>query len=209
VTKESRIRRSRIAGVPRLKGVRRRGAKGGGTKKAGAIDATAEGNLASETGPAETGMRIGSGSNGESLPMSDERSRLAHWAEVSIRIRDLRESMLGGDVQFADPAWDLMLDLYVATAQGRMIAVGDACVGARVPPTTALRWIDHLEKLDVVRRSIDPDDRRRTLIRLTDTQLSAMDLFFRSMLDLLPQPSTPRSWGGESWYLSSSNPKGR
>lgn len=119
-------------------------------------------------------------------PISAERRLFLDWAEAAIRIRDARERILGGQGQFADPAWDLLLDLYVATVQGRPLAVGDACIGARVPQTTALRWLDHLEKLGAVRRSADPRDRRRTLVSLTEAQMSAMDLFFRAVVDTVP-----------------------
>lgn len=135
--------------------------------------------------------------------VDSERASFVKAAQAIIRMRDLRDRMLGGQGQFADPAWDLLLDLYVATVEDRPLAVGDACVGARVPQTTALRWIDQLERMGKIKRSADPADRRRTLVSLTDTQLSVMDRFFRSLGDVL-SPA-----GGESANFSSSNPSGR
>ena len=134
--------------------------------------------------------------------VDNERASFVKAAQAIIRIRDLRDRLLGGQGQFADPAWDLLLDLYVATVEERPLAVGDACVGARVPQTTALRWIDQLERMGKVRRSADPSDRRRTLVSLTDAQVSAMDRFFRSLGDVMPH-------GGDNANFSSSNPNGR
>jgi hypothetical protein len=42
---------------------------------------------------------------------------------------------------FADPAWDILLDLAAARIDGRMVAVSSLCIAAAVPATTALRWI--------------------------------------------------------------------
>lgn len=135
--------------------------------------------------------------------VDSERAAYVRAAQAIIRVRDLRDRMIGGHGQFADPAWDLLLDLYVATVEDRPLAVGDACVGARVPQTTALRWIDQLERLGKVKRTADPSDRRRTLVSLTDTQLSLMDRFFRSAADAVG------SVGGDNANFSSSNPNGR
>ena len=45
-----------------------------------------------------------------------------------------------GEGLFADPAWDIMLDLFAARIEGKDITVSSAGIAACVPPTTALRW---------------------------------------------------------------------
>lgn len=67
---------------------------------------------------------------------------------------------------FSDPAWDIMLDLFIAKNQ-HLISVSSACIAAAVAPTTALRWIDILIKKGLVERTPDQFDRRRTFVRLT------------------------------------------
>lgn len=131
----------------------------------------------------------------------DQRANL-EIAEAFIRVRDLRERLLGNEVAFADPAWDILLDLYVGSLRGRVIAVGDACIGARVPTTTALRWIDQLAKKGAVERVSDPRDRRRTLVRISGRQMRLMDEFFRNV-------SSSTSLGDASSKRSSSRPSGR
>ena len=42
---------------------------------------------------------------------------------------------------FGEPTWDILLDLYVAAREGRRVPTTSACIGAHVPPTTALRWL--------------------------------------------------------------------
>lgn len=68
---------------------------------------------------------------------------------------------------FGEPAWDVLLDLFVATEQNRDISVSSACLASCVPQTTALRWIGLLEKRGLVTRMDDALDHRRTFLRLT------------------------------------------
>jgi DNA-binding MarR family transcriptional regulator len=75
---------------------------------------------------------------------------------------------------FSDPAWDILLDLYIAQESGREIAVQSACIGAAVPPTTALRWLKVLEDHKLVKRREDPQDHRRRFIRLTPMAVDAL-----------------------------------
>lgn len=49
----------------------------------------------------------------------------------------------------------------------RPVTVGDACVGSGAPDTTALRRIRWLEQAGILVRSPDPDDGRRSLLRLS------------------------------------------
>ena len=75
---------------------------------------------------------------------------------------------------FGEPAWDLLLDLFVARLEGKMITVTSACIAADVPVSTALRWISVLEAHGLVKRSRNVGDQRSTWVRLTDTAANAM-----------------------------------
>jgi DNA-binding MarR family transcriptional regulator len=79
---------------------------------------------------------------------------------------------------FADPAWDILLELYAAELGQRRMAVSSLCIGAAVPATTALRWIRLLEKKGLVVRSADPFDGRRVFVALAEDAVKAMDRFF-------------------------------
>ena len=99
-----------------------------------------------------------------------------------MRMRSLRDRMLGQTIHFADPAWDLLLDLYVAELRGPRLSVSDACVGARVPATTALRWLDHLHRAGAIERIPDPRDKRRVMLQLTTSQMAQLNAFFDAIL---------------------------
>jgi hypothetical protein len=78
---------------------------------------------------------------------------------------------------FAEPAWDMLLDLYVARSEGRSVSTSSACIAAAVPSTTGLRWINKLVDERLVRRSRVKRDDRLTLIEISDEAFAAMTAF--------------------------------
>jgi hypothetical protein len=124
-------------------------------------------------------------SDGEDMPSPDEaraerpsmgedtaRSDLAVVRTI-LRLRRLRHQFLEMAL-FADPAWDMLLDLTAAQFERRRVAVSSLCIAAAVPPTTALRWITMMTEQGLFRRRPDPDDGRRIFIALSDTASIAM-----------------------------------
>lgn len=108
------------------------------------------------------------------LPMREARN--AKFARSIINARALRRELFDGNL-FADPAWDMLLELYALTCEGRRISVSKLSFAAGVPATTALRWIDKLEAEGLVIRFEDPLDARRIWISLSDLGYSAMESF--------------------------------
>jgi hypothetical protein len=90
-----------------------------------------------------------------------------------IRARRLRDRYFKGGI-FADPAWDMMLDLMAARLERHRVAVSSLCIAAAVPPTTALRWIKTLTERGVFVRCADPGDGRRVYIELSDEAARAL-----------------------------------
>lgn len=83
--------------------------------------------------------------------------------EISIR------GKLFGDLRlFEDPAWNILVDLYVSEARARPVSITSACIAAKVPASTALRWIAALENAGLVQRLDDRADARRRLLTITD-----------------------------------------
>lgn len=76
---------------------------------------------------------------------------------------------------FGEPAWDMLLELYVAQAERREVTMSSICHASHVPQTTALRWVKLLVEAGYVCRIADPDDGRRVLTRLTDAGRAALD----------------------------------
>jgi hypothetical protein len=79
---------------------------------------------------------------------------------------------------FADPAWDILLDLYLAEIEQRRTVVSSLCAAAYVPATTALRWITSLANRGMLTRRSDPLDRRRVFVELTPKASDCMRCYF-------------------------------
>lgn len=94
-----------------------------------------------------------------------------------IRQRQLRARYFDGDL-FADPAWDILLDLTAARAEHHRVSVTSLCIAAGVPPTTALRWITQMVEAELLVRVEDEVDRRRAFITLSDKAADAMARYF-------------------------------
>ncbi|WP_106639923.1 winged helix DNA-binding protein [Allosphingosinicella vermicomposti] len=96
-----------------------------------------------------------------------------------IRARRLRDQYFGADL-FADPAWDMLLDLMAARLEQQRVAVSSLCIAASVPATTALRWIKALTEQGLFVRSADPQDGRRVYIELSETAAAALAAYLRA-----------------------------
>lgn len=97
-----------------------------------------------------------------------------------IRQRQLRARFFDGEL-FADPAWDMLLDLTAARAEHTRVSVTSLCIASGVPPTTALRWIGQLTEIGLFERIEDDTDRRRAFIALTEKGADAMARYFAEL----------------------------
>lgn len=86
--------------------------------------------------------------------------RISHWR----RKRDL----MFEPVIFADPEWDILLDLFAEGGFGRRVSMSSLCIAASVPTTTAVRCINLMIEQGVLAKSRDANDARRVLIELTE-----------------------------------------
>jgi hypothetical protein len=75
---------------------------------------------------------------------------------------------------FGDPAWNVMLDLFIAHLLGKVVCVKHTAVAGNIPVPTAIRWLSTLEKLSLVERRRDVIDRRRTFVSLSQKGVRIM-----------------------------------
>lgn len=133
--------------------------------------------------------------NSDILALLDEaRARLAADQETSaselksrdavvhdlIASRRLRERIFESDL-FADPAWDMLLGLYLDHLRDRPSYVKDACCVSIVPATTAMRWLVIMEKQGLIERAGDQADQRRVCLRLTPLAVSGLERYFSGL----------------------------
>lgn len=145
--------------------------KGGGPGGAGAFRFESP-RPAFAANPAEGGDRLVRAAR---PPLPDPR-----LVRRIIRQRQLRSRFFSGDI-FADPAWDMLLDLTAARAEHIRVSVSSLCIASGVPPTTALRWIGQMSDAGLFERVDDEADRRRAFITLTDKAADAMARYFHEL----------------------------
>ena len=94
-----------------------------------------------------------------------------------IRARRLRGRYFPEEL-FADPAWDMLLDLLQAEIAQMRVPVSSLCIAAAVPATTALRWLKSMTEQGLFVRRGDPHDARRVFVELAPEASAAMRRYF-------------------------------
>jgi DNA-binding MarR family transcriptional regulator len=137
-------------------------------------------SIASQFEPAK--LAGSAGQPGDVEPALEEFRTRSQFADVlsiksAIQARAARASHFRADL-FADPAWDMLLELYAAALTQRKLSVSRLGERSGVPMTTALRWINTLEKEGLIQRSLDRLDGRRVFLTLSDKGERAMSAYF-------------------------------
>jgi DNA-binding MarR family transcriptional regulator len=93
----------------------------------------------------------------------------------NLRREELDEGILG------EPAWDILLALFVIDNDRRRISLGELSRTAKIPQTTTLRWVAALEDRDLARKRPNPLDQRAVQVELTDKGRASMESYFMLM----------------------------
>jgi len=105
-----------------------------------------------------------------------------------IRARQMRANHFPAGL-FADPAWDMLLDLLAAELEDRRVSVSSLCIAAAVPGTTALRWIGTMVDSGLFERNADQLDRRRAYIGLSEQARAGLLRYFDAVRHLGLRPA--------------------
>ena len=104
-------------------------------------------------------------------------------ARKTYALRRKRAAIFGNPDLFGEPAWDILLDLFIADGEGKTVSVSSACIGSAAPATTGLRWLGVLADEGLVVRENDQEDHRRVMVRLTPAGHAAMERFFEAVAE--------------------------
>ena len=118
--------------------------------------------------------------------MEKERETFLLAAKRTYANRRRRENILGNSHLLGEPAWDILLDLYIARGESHEVSVSSACIGSASPATTGLRWLGVLQKAGLVERVDDPEDQRRVLVRLSSLGVEQMERYFAAVGGIEP-----------------------
>ena len=100
-----------------------------------------------------------------------------HSVRAVLRARRLRKRYFEEEL-FADPAWDMLLDLFQAELAQQRVAVSSLCSASAVPATTALRWIRTMVEKGLFVRQDDQFDGRRVYVELSPAASRALRRYF-------------------------------
>jgi hypothetical protein len=131
---------------------------------------------------AATLARLSTGPTQSSRPVEvakgdDAPAISAETVRAVIRARRLRARYFPEEL-FADPAWDMLLDLLQAEIAHLRVPVSSLCIAAAVPATTALRWLKAMTSQGLFIRRADPHDGRRVFVELAPQTSQTLRRYF-------------------------------
>lgn len=109
------------------------------------------------------------------------RSAMIGRAQSTFANRRRRTRLFGSRI-FGEPGWDILLTLYITEQISRRMTLNRLIAFSRVPMTTALRWLDRLEKDALILREEHPTDARSYFVSLSEQGRRALDEYFSEML---------------------------
>jgi len=115
---------------------------------------------------------------------------LASIANIEYRARTYRNTLLGGDL-FGEPAWDMLLDLFIRGVEGKKTPVTSLCIASRVPSTTALRYISEMEKRGLIVRAKSGYDQRTSYLSLSAEAFVKIGTYLRRRYSAAGFPRSP------------------
>ena len=157
-----------------------------GVRDAGKDNAARLRQLSDEMGRiAATLARLSTGPGSPGVKPSESKALAppvdAETVRAIIRARRLRSRFFSEEL-FADPAWDMLLDLLQAEIAQLRVPVSSLCIAASVPATTALRWMKTMTEQGLFVRRADPHDGRRVFVELAPSASDAMRRYFADVV---------------------------
>ena len=124
------------------------------------------------------------------LPAADQpvsRTRDTDRPRMLMRAKEVfaarrRRDQIFGRAMFGEPAWDMLLALYITEEHGSRQTVSRLTQFAGAPPTTALRWLNYLERQKLITRESHPTDRRAVFVEISDKGREALNSYFSETL---------------------------
>jgi len=108
---------------------------------------------------------------------------LTEFARQILAGRKQRERFFD-PVLFSNPAWDILLNLYLADADGQSVDLFESCGPSAVPHGVALRWLAYLKQEEMVIEIPDPAQTGRTVIQLSEQTRLTISAYLGSLISL-------------------------
>lgn len=82
---------------------------------------------------------------------------------------------------FQDPAWDILIYLFIGHERATMMSTKEACETVGVSLDTGLRWLNFMEQQGLLRRSCEETDREKSLVDLTPAAVKTIREYLDSV----------------------------
>ena len=131
-------------------------------------------------GPVQAGERTGPDTHGINVSAGDLATPpgvTPRLLKSICKLRKERQDFVPARL-LADPAWDILLQLYAAHVEQHRISISRLTERTGLAGTTTLRWLGNLVSEDLVSRTDDPTDSRRVFVSLTPAGILAMNRYF-------------------------------
>jgi DNA-binding MarR family transcriptional regulator len=99
------------------------------------------------------------------------------FLEKYIKNRKLRNISIDSTL-FMNPSWDILVELCYARLVRKPEYVSSIVTAGGSPPTTGLRHLSRLHKLGYIERENQLHDRRRVMVKISDSAFNSMKEFF-------------------------------
>ncbi len=130
--------------------------------------------------------------SGRALPDLAAIERNAHAnARRELQRRRVRRELIGNASFFGEPAWEMLMDLFIHACESKRVATNSLCIASGVPVSTALRLLNRLCDAGIVLRRRDASDARRQFVELSPGMQ-------RKLLAYFAAQSMGTSFGGQA-----------
>lgn len=113
-------------------------------------------------------------------PVLGETGTALANAETLVQRWRLRRKLFGAPALFGDPAWEMLVDLFIHECKGKELSISALCVAVGIPMTSALRLAHKLCHAGILRSVRDPIDGRRSIIKLEAATSLGMRAYFEA-----------------------------
>ena len=104
----------------------------------------------------------------------DDAVRNVLMARRLLDISRQADTMFDGPL-LSNPAWDILLDLYIQRSEGKRISIISVCVAANAPTSTVLRYIEAMIDSGTIVKIPSLEDSESLLIDLSETAYARMN----------------------------------
>jgi hypothetical protein len=109
------------------------------------------------------------------MPRCTDAAAAVEEARRHYRLRRIRDQEFGPAL-FGEPAWDILLDLYIAASDPRLVSVMSASLATSVSTEDTARWLTLLEKQGLVERFSSGTAMTPAIVTLTQGAFDQMTL---------------------------------